>query len=253
MKKRIILISFWLMFLIVGNSFAGVGDIQTAIMKQDYKTAKRLAEDLIAATTINQNKTQALYYLGLSELLLEDYKNSCDTFNKLLKERNLPANLSDQAYLGLIDAYYLDEDYDNALEAAKKLLKAKPNSPFISLLYYKLARINLKQANWDEARSYLEKTIKDYPQSLEVFNAKQLLDEEQYFAVQVGSFSQRDRAEQLAQELNKKGEYAYVVEARDQGNKKYFRVRVGKLAMLNQAHDLESKLSKQGYPTRIFP
>ena len=111
----------------------------------------------------------------------------------------------------------------------------------------------MKLAHWNEARKYLEKITTDFPDSMEVHVAKQLLNEKQYFAVQVGAFIERQRAEKLANELQKKGEYAYVVEMADQQERTFYRVRVGQLVLLEKAEKLKSKLSKEGYPTQIYP
>ena len=101
--------------------------------------------------------------------------------------------------------------------------------------------------------NYLSKILQQFPNSVEAQTAKQLLEEKQYFAVQVGAFRERARAEQLVSELKQKEEYAYIVETIDQQNATFYRVRVGQLAILNEAQKLHTKLAKFGYPTQIYP
>ena len=103
------------------------------------------------------------------------------------------------------------------------------------------------------AKEYLQKIIKEYPDSFESRVARQLLDEKQYFTVQVGAFTEQARAERLVKELIQRKEYAYIVETKSPDGKNFFRVRVGQMTALKDAQALESKLSGLGYPTRIYP
>jgi cell division septation protein DedD len=121
------------------------------------------------------------------------------------------------------------------------------------LITLKVARANLKLARWKKARELLQKIIADYPESFESNIARQLLEEKQYFTVQVGAYADKARAEKMVQELLDKKEYAYVVETRSNDGKTLFRVRVGQLSTLKDARALENKLSGQGYPTLIYP
>ena len=147
----------------------------------------------------------------------------------------------------------MDNQYKRAHEIIDELLKSAQDSEFASLVYLKAARVNLRLTHWDKAYKYLKKIISDFPDSLEAHTAQQLLDEEQYFAVQVGSFIEQARAEQLMNELQSKREYAYIVETKDREDRKFYRVRVGQLSALNQAQQLKIKLAKEGYPAQIYP
>ncbi|MBU1996588.1 MAG: tetratricopeptide repeat protein, partial [Candidatus Omnitrophica bacterium] len=199
-----------------------------------------------------KTENKAGYFLGLSELRLGNYDEAKSIFEKLSKLQ-LDPNLQDKVYLGLFDVYYLQENYSQAQDVVRELIKENPKSEFLSLAYLKLARVCLKQADWSDARSYLKKIINNYPDSLEVHSAQQLLEEKQYFAVQVGSFLERERAQKLVDKLTKRHEYAYIVETKDISGKMFYRVRVGQLSLLNEAKELRSKLSGQGYPTAIYP
>ena len=153
----------------------------------------------------------------------------------------------------LFDSYYLDEKYLQAEDVINQLLKISPKSQYLSLIYLKAARVNLRLANWDKAYNFLNRIVSKYPKSLEYYSAKQLLEEKRYFTVQVGSFLEKKRAEKLTDELKQKKEYAYIVETIDRSGKKFYRVRVGQLSVLNEAKKLREKLSQEGYPSRIYP
>lgn len=245
---------FFLLTFFLRSGFADVTlkDIETAILEEDYQKAEHVAAEFINSKPEKKDLDEALYFLGLSQLHLEDYQESRKTFNLLLS--GFPkGTLRDKAYLGFIDSLYLDGQYEGALKIAQEFLAKAPNSEYLSLAYLKLARSNLKLARWQEAKGYLKKIVNEFPDSLEAYSAKQLLEEKQYFAVQVGAFLDRGRAEKLVSELNQKGEYAYIVETIDRQNQKFYRVRVGKSAVLTEAQQLESKLTRLGYPARIYP
>ena len=128
-----------------------------------------------------------------------------------------------------------------------------PKSEMMGLMYLKAARSNLKLARWIKAKEFLQRILKEYPESFESGVARQLLEEKQYFTVQVGAFTEQPRAERLVKELIQRKEYAYIVETRSPDGKIFFRVRVGQMTALKDAQALESKLSSFGYPTRSYP
>lgn len=238
--------------LLYGASKVTLKDIESAIIQEQYDTAKNLSQKFIDSKPVKRDLDEALYFLGLSQLRLTQYNDARATFNLLIS--GFPnAKLRDKAYLGFIDSLYMDGQYPQALKISEELLSKSPKSEFLSLIYLKLARSNLKLGNWQQAKNYLKKITVDFPGSLEAHTAKQLLDEKQYYAVQVGAFLDQDRAQKLANELISQGEYAYVVQTVSRDGKQFFRVRVGKLTYLDDAQQLQSKLSKLGYPTSIYP
>ncbi|MCK5180379.1 MAG: SPOR domain-containing protein [Candidatus Omnitrophica bacterium] len=241
-----------IVFSFFGFSDISLKNIEIAIIKQDYNQAKEIATQLLSSELNADERDEILYYLGLCDLRLGQYDQARETFTELTGKK-IDGTLRDKAYLGLFDGYYGGGYYEQAQRIAKRLLKISPKSEFLSLIYLKSARANLKLAQWHEAREYLKKITVQFPDSLETHVAKQLLNEKQYFAVQVGAFIDRKRAENLTGELQQEGEYAYIVETIDQQDRKFYRVRVGQLSLLDEAQKLKLKLSKAGYPTQIYP
>jgi tetratricopeptide (TPR) repeat protein len=239
-------------FFSFGFTSVSINDVEMAIIGKEYEQAKQVATQLLLQEPTDEQKLELHYYVALCDLRLGEYSQAKKAFSELIKNKD-NVNLRDKAYLGLFDVYYIDGQHKKALKVISRLLRLSPQSEFLSLIYLKLARANLKLAKWYSAREYLQRIVTDYPDSLEVHVAKQLLNEEQYFAVQVGAFLEQGRAEQLALELQQKGEYAYIVETIDQENRKFYRVRVGQQVLLGKARKLETKLSKEGYPTQIYP
>ena len=147
----------------------------------------------------------------------------------------------------------MEGDFKKGVEQAEKLLNGDLCSAYKSLVYFKLAKGNLKLSQWNQAQDYLNKIVQQFPQSMECGLAKQLLEEKHYFGVQVGEFSDRSSAQKLVNELKEKQEYVYIIESFDQLKQKLYKVRVGQLSLLEEAVKLSSKLSRQGYSTQIYP
>ena len=246
---------FFLVALALLSSAASsvrIVDIETAVMKENYPEAESLARSFIDSKPSKKDLDDAIYFLGLSQLRQGRYEEARKNFNLLIS--SFPKeSLRDKAYLGFIDSFSLEGQFPAALKVAEEFLAKRPSSEYLSLAYLKLGRIHLKLMQWQKAKEYLQKILKEFPSSFEAHTAKQLLEEKQYFAVQVGAFLDQARAEKLVSDLEKKGEYAYIVETTDRDGRKFYRVRVGKFSLLNEAQHLEGKLSKLGFPTRIYP
>lgn len=234
------------------NDAPTLTDVQAVFMDKKYAESKDLAVRLVGITQNSQERAEALYYAGVSELWLGQYASARDSLKRAIKAN--PGNdVVDKASLALIDTYYMEGDYKRSLEFAENFLSENSATEFKSAVYLKIARCHLKLANWNKGRDYLQKVVQKYPNSLERFYVDQLLQESQYFAVQVGSFKDRYSADKLVGDLTTKGEYAYIVEAASQDGKKLYRVRVGKLQQFDEAQKLETRLAQLGYPTKIYP
>ncbi len=232
--------------------FTAQSDIETAIMNKDFEKAKTLAESFIAENPASPQIAQVRYFLGISQLGLAHYQQARSEFENVLHSSPTD-NLYDKASLGIIDSLGMEQNFEEDLRQSQQFLSKRPHSEFLSVIYLKLARANFKLSRWDKAQGYLKKIIRDFPKSFEAHSARQLLEEKRYFAIQVGSFLDQSRAMALADELKKKGEYAYLVETQDNEGRVFYRVRVGELKSLNEANRMQEHLSNQGYPTHIYP
>jgi outer membrane protein assembly factor BamD (BamD/ComL family) len=255
MKRLFIFLFIIAAFVAPARVFAqneALSDLEAMIIQEDYKKANNAAKSLLKTRLSVSDTAQVEYYLGLSHLRLGEYAQAYDMFKKVTADRP-STELYEKAYIGSIDALYMQGYYENALKEAVSLINRHPRSEMMSLIYLKAARSSLKLARWTKAKEYLQKILKEYPDSFESGVARQLLEEKQYFTVQVGAFTEQGRAEHLVKELIQRKEYAYIVENKAPDGKKFFRVRVGQMTALKDAQALESKLSGLGYPTRIYP
>jgi outer membrane protein assembly factor BamD (BamD/ComL family) len=247
-----LLLIFCLTAVYAGAAGVSLTDIQSAFLQKDYTKTKELVESFVTQPVESKEKIEALYYAGLSDLWLGQYLQARKTIQRALDAKP-DRPMQEKANLALIDTYYMEGDYRQALSRAEDLLTRTSRPESLSPIYLKLARSHLKLAHWKKGREYLQKIIDEFPNSPERYQVDQLLQESQFFAVQVGSFQDRDKAEASVEDLQKKGEYAYVVETASEDGKKFYRVRVGKFKLFGDAKKLEAKLHKLGYPTKIYP
>jgi tetratricopeptide (TPR) repeat protein len=227
-------------------------DLETVIIEGKYAEAETLAKQFLSQNPAGEQRERAEYLLGLSFLYQEQFSRSREVFDKLVKG-SLNSRISDKAAIGRIDSFLIEGQYSTALTEAQQLLKKNPRSEFLSLIYLKLARAHFKVADWASAKSDLLKIVKHFPNSPEYFTAKQLLEEKQFFTVQVGSFIDQQRAQDLVAELQRRGIYAYIIETNDKEDRHFYRVRIGELSTVSEAQKLKEHLASLGYPTQIYP
>jgi tetratricopeptide (TPR) repeat protein len=236
----------------VSQSYAALPDIEAAVMNKDYAQARELASQTIKDSSDPSVRLEAQYYYGLAQLRLGQYTDARSAFQSVM-DAHPSQDTYDKAALSLTEGFYMDGLYTDALDTSSQLYKRSPHSSFLSLIYFKIAGADLKLMRWEDAHEFLNKILTEFPQSPEASIAKQLLEEKQYFAVQVGSFLDKSRAIALIDDLKGSGQYAYVVEAAANNGQTYYRVRVGQMSSLNDAEDLKKRLDKLGYPTLIYP
>ena len=246
------LLSFAIILFWGGISDAALSDVEVALMNKDYAQVRDLSQEILKSTAVAQERTMAQYYLGLSQLRLGQYAEARKAF-WVVKSSFPNKEMYDKAALGMLEGLYMAGFYKDALKEGEALLRKSPDSQLLSLVYLKLARANLKLMQWQKAREYLTRIVERFPSSLEYPMARQLLEEKEYFTVQVGAFLEQSRALRLADELKAGGQYAYMVETTSPEGRKFFRVRAGQVTSLDEAQTLEVQLSKLGYPTRIYP
>ncbi len=250
--------NLFVFFVILGFLFAAqvaaasLEEIKTAVLQEDFARVKVLSQEDLASKSLAGKQEEVLYYLALSELYTGEPNAARGRFQRIVDStKNM--DLYDQACIGVINSYYLTGFYREALKRAQQLLAQRPESNYLSLVYLKIARVNLKLQHWEPAQRFLKKVMNDFPDSLEAYTAKQLLEEKQFFTVQLGAFLAQDKALGLVEALRLKGHYGYIVETEDKAGKKFYRVRVGEVGSLDAAEKLKEKLSALGYPALIYP
>ncbi len=248
---------YWLVFVVavscLGASPPTVTRIESAFLEGDAERAGRIARQALAEEDDEAIRDTLEYYWGLSRLRLGDYQEAKRIFRSLMKRSGIDPVLGDKVRLGLVDAAYFTGDYAFGLKTARELIRRRRDSPALSLAYLKAGRAALRLADWKAARRYLREVLRRFPDSLEAETARRLLEEKSYFAVQVGSFLDERRARRFVEELQKQGEYAYIVDTMDGRGRHFYRVRIGRFSRLAEARETEARLAGRGYPTLIYP
>jgi tetratricopeptide (TPR) repeat protein len=246
------IITLMMVLLLSPLQAAEIGDIEAAVMTNNFEQGKTLAQQVLKSTAVHKTRITAYYYLGLCQLRLGEYVQARNSFHVVMGS-DFNQDFYEKSALGLVESLHMAGFYKDALKEGKKLLSKFPNSQSKSLIYLKIARAHLKLMKWDDAKWYLNALIKEFPNSFEAPIAESLLEEKEFFTVQVGAFINKDKALELAEDLKAKRQYAYIVETTSRDGNKYYRVRVGQMTSLNQAQNVQTQLSRQGFPSLIYP
>jgi len=242
--------------MMIGFSFtnlhAALPKIEAAMIKKDYAQARDLASQVLKSNNDLSQLAEARYYFGLAQLRLGQFAAARNAF-QIVMDAHPNQDIYDQAALGIAEEFYITGFYQYALDTVQQLLKNSPHSSFLSVIYLKIAGSDLKLSKWENANEYLNKVINEFPKSQEAYIAKQLLEEKQYFSVQIGAFLDKKRAINLIENLKVGGNDAYMIEIRATDGERFYRVRIGKMSSLKEAEELEQRITKLGYPALIYP
>src|SRR5689334_1317583 len=111
-----------LLLVLPGISWAGIPDIEAAVMNKDYAQARDLASGVMKNSRDAAQRTEAQYYYGLAQLRLGQYGPARDAFQAVMGT-NPSQDVYDKAALSLTEGFYLEGFYTDALEAGNSLLK----------------------------------------------------------------------------------------------------------------------------------
>lgn len=251
-----IIFSLIILFLCAQTAYSqDIDSVKLQFLKGDYKSAITQGEKALARYTGKRSSLDELYYiLGLAYLEDRNYLRASDIFDIIVKEfKSSP--FKEEALMGLGDTYYFRGYYDQARSCYKDILDSQPATQLKGSLYYRLAQVELKAGQPQEAKGYLEKLKSEFPDNLELRTNREfssLSTAGIYYSVQIGSFSKANNAVNLCNKLSARGYTAYLEEIETNGSKMY-RVKVGRLSSRRQAEELEKGLSAEGYPTKITP
>jgi tetratricopeptide (TPR) repeat protein len=241
--------------------------VKLYFFKGDYKACIQEGEKTLANTGKRDAKKDELHYLiGLSYLKDGNPEAAADNF-KIILDKFRNSRFKEKAKIGLGDSYFLKGDYNLAFAQYKELLNNNPSTKLKPGVYYRLSQIGRKTNDTQQEKEFLAKLKKEFPLSPEAKMDKELFppaiqvpmdkkpilpDLTVSYAVQVGAFSRKTNAENLARRLRNKGYPAFMFESPYQ-NSKIYKVKVGSFRNRSEAEELGKKLKKQGYPTKIIP
>jgi TolA-binding protein len=186
----------------------------------------------------------------------------------------------DMILMSLGNCYLCMRDYQRAADSYRSLIEAMPDSRRIPSAYLLLARSLQNLGESEEAKKFYQKVIEDYSQSIESQQAQEYLGHKEgtrrktqdarqgekasgleskvlspgsdkesrvlglkAFSIQIGAFSRRRNAENLANRLRKKG-YSVSILSPSPGRSSLYKVRVGRFKTRSAALKAAKRLGK---------
>jgi tetratricopeptide (TPR) repeat protein len=230
-----------------------------SLFAQDIDEAIRLfnASQFEQARTMFQQVVQdknepriaeAYYYLGRLSIAPD---SAVFYYNKVTNDYP-QSRYGDIAYLEIAKIHIAREKYSNAIISLNELMRKFPDTEYQDEIMFWLGYSYINSGKKQEGEAILEELKKKFPKSLWSERAAVILPtkdtppvSEEYYTVQVGSYRNKNNADNYAGEMRAKGYEVDVVEALVKGNT-YFRVWVGKFPSLQEAKTFSQELVSQG-------
>jgi cell division septation protein DedD len=227
--------------------------VQENFLREDYSGTEKLSENYLSGT--DRSKADDVSYLqALSLLKLGRIPEARVKLNEI-ERSSRSEDLRSQAAVSIGDSYELQNDVLNAYQRYGAALKKYPGSDEAPYTQGKITELSKKMGR--PVTEFAAQSVKKdavvsrtYAASKPVLLHQVFVEENPFYAVQVGSFSKERNARLLMRRLARSKYDAYLDDRVQDG---LFRVRVGKFAAREDAVALESRLKKDGYPTKIRP
>lgn len=238
-------------FLLSGLHFvdaATLDDLYLHIIQGDYD----YVIDQSSAKVRSRGDFDNYYLMGLAYLKSNNFTLARDAFDNAL-EYAADKKSKHKILLAKGDTFLMERDYNFALNFYNKVLNDSPENGITPLVLLRCAQANIKEGNWDTGNSFIRKLHSDYSASFEARLSEAIISNNEFFCVQVGSFSRQANAYNFAQKLKSEGYQAYVIKTAADDDAVLYRVRVGECEEKIEAETLNQELINSGYETKIFP
>lgn len=210
MKKKQILQKFF----ILGFLFLVCSPASAAVIEDAYKDYLCGEYDAALSRVRSLPETaQGLYFQGITYIKIGDYPQAREAFRKVLKVSG-GAVFYEPALIKFADTYFLEENFSKAKEIYRDLETKTAVRNYLPRVYLRLAQIAVKQGEWEEKNKYLGLIKKKYSRSPEMKFVGILLAYGDVFYIQVGAFSGENNAVTLKEELKSKHPNVYIEEER---------------------------------------
>ncbi len=218
-------------------------EAQEDYLRGNYDSAINKAQKL-------REDAENLYFLGLAYVKTGNYSKARHYLNRLL-QRFPYSDVYEKGFAKLADTYFLEKKYHDAKRMYKQILREARFKDARPVACLRLAQIASRKGDWEEKDKYVNLIKSRYPKSPEVGFAQMLGEWGNYFAIQVGAFSEKNNALSLKKQLESKYQ-TYITEDRD-GQYPIYKVRVGKFKQRKQTENVARCLLESGYPAKIYP
>lgn len=218
---------------------------------------KHFAQTVDECTRVIQERpafaviAEANYLAAASYVNLFDFVTARKNFQVIIDQYK-GSSVYEDAYMGLGDVEFLQENYGEAQKIYEEFLKTDPSKKRRATLYFRLAEIHLKRGDRDAYKTYYDLLQKEFPLSFEAKDAVRLQDNESCFTVQVGAFTNFENARLFIDQLKAKGYSAYSVLCMLSG-KKLCRIRIGRYETEKEAEEAARQLQQDGFLATVFP
>ncbi len=207
--------------------------IHESFLRENYAAVDTLSQEYLSRGRDRSNAEDVLYLQCLSLLKLNRSEEARVKLREL-ENNYASSDARASAHASIADSYYYEGNFDLAYKSYEETAARYPASDQTPYVSSRLIELSTKN---------------NFP--LSPAPLKQMaLEENAFYAVQVGSFSKRRNAQGLIDKLLHGRYDAYL--KTDESDRMY-RVRVGKLSSKEEALVLENRLKKEGYPTKIYP
>jgi len=241
---------------VIGGGWCAAGEplakAEVFFLQKLYVQAIEAAQEVIQEHPDDARlMAHASYLTGASYVNLFDFLTAKQNFRVIITKYKDSAYYED-AYLGLGDIEFLQENLEEALQIYTAFADRGPTSKRRATLYFRLAELYLKNGDVVRSRDYLKRLREEFPLSFEARDAGRLEGEKVWYTVQVGAFTDFRNAKVFVEELKNKGYDVYSVLCMLSG-KKLCRVRIGRFFGKREAQSLQERLTLDGYYSKICP
>lgn len=227
---------------------AQVRKIEESFLKEEF--AESLSFCIAEGNASERART--LYLTGLNYMSVGSPCIARDFFRKAFNETT-DRKMQEDTSLKIADAFYLEDNYAQALAVYKYFLEKFSDSSQRVTAFYKMGLCASKLGEWDELRGYLKEVrAQVQPSSLLQEKVDALQEKGFSFIIQAGVFMNKANALSLIKELQAKGHEASVLEEAFE-KQTIYKVICGKYTSRDKAIQTASKLNADGYSTIIYP
>jgi TolA-binding protein len=230
-----------------------------------YLTAAKDYQRLLRAYPKSDLAAEGLYWLASSKLAIGAADSAKFYFQRLM-DQYVSSPMLSWAELGLVDAYFLLQDFPQALARCRAFLDTHPRSSLLPMALFRLAEIHEALEQREQAKEVFEQLVNEYPKTYQGEQARSQLTEWGWagkqqeklevepgkYTVQVGAFSERANAINLQNQLHSAGYQVEVVKKAGRHRSLYL-VWVGSYESRQEAERQAQLLEKQrGLPYQII-
>lgn len=181
-----------------------------AAAREQYSFAIEKLTYFLNQVDARPETAQALYLRGRSYGRRGDIAQAVMDLRACV-ERDLDPEATWRAYIVLGTIYYEDGRWEDARQAFAAAAGRMPARPPLDAVLFRLGTCLERTGNWAAARQPYEDILKRFPSSNFAASARRRLEiAANFFSIQCGVFAQQQNAQNMVEDLRRKGFSAFV-------------------------------------------